>query len=258
MRSSIREKWSATVSAAAEIPTALVSTPPVGNSRTVQALLVALSVTAGCTDVIGFLGLNGLFTAHITGNLVILAAHVVRGGAAELAPMLSIPVFIVIVGLTTLLGDSFEALGRSSLHPLLLLHVVFLAGFLLLCVGAGARIDPNTAMGVLAGMLGVSAMAVQNALVQISIKGAPSTAVMTSNVTRFATDIGGLLLRGDPVKRNRAMETLPVIVGFAAGCALGAVCQAAFDLWSLLLPVCLALVAFAIGFAAEPGRRAGE
>ena len=44
-------------------------------SREVQALLVVLSVTAGCVDIISFVGLNGLFTANITGNLVILAAH---------------------------------------------------------------------------------------------------------------------------------------------------------------------------------------
>jgi uncharacterized membrane protein YoaK (UPF0700 family) len=34
-----------------------------------------LSVIAGSTDIIGFLGLNGLFTAHITGNIVVLAAR---------------------------------------------------------------------------------------------------------------------------------------------------------------------------------------
>ena len=51
--------------------------PPVDNSRAVQALLIVLSVTAGCTDIIGFLVLDGQFTAHITGNLVILAAHIV-------------------------------------------------------------------------------------------------------------------------------------------------------------------------------------
>ena len=33
-----------------------------------------LSLTAGSADVISFLGLGGLFVAHITGNLVILAA----------------------------------------------------------------------------------------------------------------------------------------------------------------------------------------
>jgi uncharacterized membrane protein YoaK (UPF0700 family) len=43
----------------------------------------------------------------------------------------------------------------------------------------------------LAGMLGVSAMAVQNALAQISLEGSPSTAVMTTNVTRLTMDTGG-------------------------------------------------------------------
>ena len=32
-----------------------------------------LSMIAGSADVIGFLGLGGLLTAHITGNLVLLA-----------------------------------------------------------------------------------------------------------------------------------------------------------------------------------------
>jgi len=35
-----------------------------------RALPFVLSLIAGSTDIIGFLGLNGLFTAHITGNLV--------------------------------------------------------------------------------------------------------------------------------------------------------------------------------------------
>jgi uncharacterized membrane protein YoaK (UPF0700 family) len=44
-----------------------------------------------------------------------------------------------------------------------------------------------------AGMFGVSAMAVQNALVQISLKGVLSTAVMTINITRFMMDIGEVM-----------------------------------------------------------------
>jgi uncharacterized membrane protein YoaK (UPF0700 family) len=232
----------------------LVSAPSGGNSRAVEALLIVLSVTAGCTDVIGFLGL-GLFTAHITGNLVVLAAHIVDGSKARIAEMLSVPVFVVMVGLTILLAGALEARGRGALRPLLLLQFLFLAGFLILCVAASARIDPNAPNGILAGMLGVAAMAVQNALVQSSIRGAPSTAVMTSNVTRFAIDVGRILLRDDPVKvaeaRSRAVQTLPVIVGFAAGCGLGAAGVAAVGLWSLALPVTLALLAFTIGFAAE-------
>jgi uncharacterized membrane protein YoaK (UPF0700 family) len=231
--------------------------PPVDNSRAVQALLIVLSVTAGCTDIIGFLVLNGLFTAHITGNLVILAAHIVGGGEAQIAPMLSVPVFIVMVGLTRLLAGGLVSIGLAfaSLRSLLLLQFLLLAGFLALCVAAGPRIDPNATNAILAGMLGVSAMAVQNALVQISLKGAPSTAVMTSNVTRFAIDVGEVLLGGDPADvakaRNRAGRILPPIVGFTAGCGLGAACDAALGTWSLALPAGLALLAFAMGFAAE-------
>jgi uncharacterized membrane protein YoaK (UPF0700 family) len=233
--------------------------PSVGHPHTVGALLFVLSLTAGCTDTIGFLLLNGLFTAHITGNLVVLAARFVAGGEGQIAEMLSVPVFIVMVGLTILLAGGLERAGLASLRPLLLLQFLLLVGFLILCVAAGPEIDANARNGILAGMLGVSAMAVQNGLVQVSLKGAPATAVMTSNVTRFAIDVGLLLLRGDPASmvatRDRVARILPVIVGFALGCGFGAICKAALGSWSLALPAGLALLAFGIGFAAEPDRR---
>jgi uncharacterized membrane protein YoaK (UPF0700 family) len=234
---------------------ALVSAPSVDDSRAVQALLIVLSVTAGSTDIIGFLSLNGLFTAHVTGNLVMLAAHIVAGDEVQIATMLSVPVFIVMVVLTILLAGGAESIGLASLAPLLLLQFLLLAGFFVLGIAAGPRTDPNATNAILAGMLGVSAMAVQNALVQVSLKGAPSTAVMTSNVTRAAMDVGEVLLGGDPADvakaRNRAARTLPVIVGFVVGCGLGAAGEAALGLWSLALPAGLALLAFAMGFAAR-------
>src|SRR5207302_3351609 len=170
-----------------------VSPPSVDSSLGTKLLPAVLSVIAGNVDVIGFLGLAGLFTAHITGNLVILAAHVVSGSEMQVAPMLSVPVFIVVLGLTRLLVRGLEAMGLASLRPLLLLQFLLLAGFLALCVAAGQGLDPNAANVILAGMLGVAAMAVQNALVQISLTGAPSTAVMTTNLTHFMMDIGAVL-----------------------------------------------------------------
>jgi uncharacterized membrane protein YoaK (UPF0700 family) len=241
---------------------ARVSAPSVDNRGAVQALLIVLSVTAGCTDITGFLGLDGLFTAHITGNMVILAAHVVDGSGARIAEMLSVPVFVVGVGLTVLLAGGLESIGVTSLCPLLLLQLLLLASFLVVGVAAGPRIDSNTRRSILAGMFGVSAMAVQNALVQISLKGAPTTAVMTSNVTRFAVDVGKALLGGEPADvanaRNRAVRTVPVIIGFAVGCGLGAACEAALGLWSLALPAGLAVLAFALGLVADPEGRRGS
>ena len=233
----------------------VVSPPSVDSSLGTKLLPTVLSVTAGSVDVIGFLGLGGLFTAHITGNLVILAAHVVSGGAAPLAPMLSVPVFMVVLGLTRLLVGGLEAIGFASLRPLLLLQFLLLAGFLVLCVSAGPRLNPNSAIAIVAGMLGVAAMAVQNALSQISLTGAPSTAVMTTNVTRFMMDLGEMRLGRDPNEvasaRSRAKHTWPAIVGFTVGCALGAAFQAVVGLWSLVLPAGLALLAVAMGFTTQ-------
>jgi uncharacterized membrane protein YoaK (UPF0700 family) len=56
-KSSARQRWSGAAAAVADPAS--------------QALPFVLSLTAGRTDVIGFLG---LFTAHITGNLVVMAA----------------------------------------------------------------------------------------------------------------------------------------------------------------------------------------
>jgi len=95
-----------------------------------QLLTAVLSLTAGSLDVITYLGLGGLFTAHITGNLVILAAHVAGGGATQLAPMLSGPVFMLMLGLTRILAGGLEGIGYSSLGPLLLLQFLLLAAFL--------------------------------------------------------------------------------------------------------------------------------
>jgi uncharacterized membrane protein YoaK (UPF0700 family) len=252
-------KMAGTVSVEAQRLTASAASV---ESREVQALLVVLSVTAGCTDIISFLGLNGLFAAHITGNLVILAAHFFSG-ESQIAPMLSVPVFIVIVSLTRVLAPSLESRGWASLQPLLLLQVLLLAGFLVLCIAAGPRIDPKGIVEIIAGMLGVSAMAVQNALVKISLEGAPSTAAMTSNVTLFAMSVGmsvgEMLVGGDPAEiaeaRKRAARALPAILGFAVGCGLGATYESAIGLRSLALPVGLALLAFFIGFAAPNARR---
>ena len=214
-----------------------------------------LSLTAGSVDAIGFLGLGGLFTTHITGNLVVLSAHVVSGGTAPLAPMLSVPVFMAVLGLTRLLAAGLEGIGLASLRPLLLLQFLLLGGFLGLGVAAGPRIDPDAPTAILAGMLGVSAMAVQNALLQISLTGAPSSAVMTTNVARFMVDIGDVLLKRDSHvvarARHRAKQTWPSIVGFTVGCGLGAAGEAAIGLWSLALPAGLALLAFAMGFSAK-------
>jgi uncharacterized membrane protein YoaK (UPF0700 family) len=178
-----------------------------------KMLPAVLSVIAGSVDAISLLGLGGLFTAHVTGNLVVLVAHLATGSRAPVANILSVPVFVATLGLIRLLAGVLERIGFASLQPLLLVQLLLLAGSLALCASAGARVDPYATRAIVAGLLGISAMAVQNALVQISLRGVPSTAVMTTNITRFMMDIGEVMFGrqlSDVVKaRDRAMLTWP-------------------------------------------------
>jgi uncharacterized membrane protein YoaK (UPF0700 family) len=228
-----------------------VLVPSVDGSLAAKLLVFVLSVIAGSVDIIGFLEMGGLFIAHITGNIVILAARLVAGDQASLARLIAVPLFVAALALSRLLAAGLERIRISSLMPLLLLQFLLLLAFFDICFDAHRGTDPNSPRMIFAGMLGVSAMAVQNALVRISLRGAPSTAVMTTNITLFTTDVVQILLRGDAnsvaTARDRAGNTWPAIAGFLLGCAVGAACEAALGLRSLKLPATLALLAIALG-----------
>src|ERR1700743_1341440 len=63
-----------------------------------------LSLNAGFVDTAGFLALQGLFTAHVTGNFVTLGAALVLGSSGILAKLLALPVFCAVVISARLLG----------------------------------------------------------------------------------------------------------------------------------------------------------
>ena len=215
--------------------------------RYASLLAALLSVIAGSTDTIGYLGLHGLFTAQITGNLVILAAHVTTGNPAITALLLAVPVFMLVLLATSVLTTVLQHRHLPTLQPLLAMQLLLLIGFEALCVSAGSPFDLHSPRGVLAGMFGVAAMAVQSALVQTALSGTPATLVMTTNVTNFVLALGQWLL---PLRagvrqeaHRKAMRLLPVIVGFLLGCALGAAAESAYGLRALVLPAALALLA---------------
>jgi uncharacterized membrane protein YoaK (UPF0700 family) len=211
--------------------------PSIDDSLALTLIPFVLSLVAGSLDVTGFLGLDGLFTAHITGNLVVLAARLVAHEPSPVSYAISVPVFVAMLALTRL--------------PLLTLQFLLLLMTLGICIAAGPRAEPHGQALILAGMLAVSGMAVQNALVRVSLTGAPSTAVMTTNVSVFTMDIGEILFgqseSGRARARVRAQRTWPAIAGFLLGCALGALCEPAFGRPAFVVPTLLSLGA--IGFA---------
>src|SRR5438270_7246196 len=213
-------------------------------------LPTVLSTTAGAVDVIGFLALGGLFTAHITGNLVILAAHYATGGFSQVGPLLSVPVFVVVLGVVIVLFENKAT--DTARRGLLILHAGLLVAFLSLGARLGPFTNPDGAVAVSVGMIGVAAMATQNELVRLELPGFPSTAVMTTNVPQLTIDLA-LVIRGkgDPSDAARARRgarlTFPSVIGFVAGCAAGGFLELHFGLLALALPVVLAAIAIPLG-----------
>ena len=147
--------------------------------------------------------------------------------------------------------------GTARCSPCWPLQFVLLVSFLAVWVAAGSELDPATPTGVVVGMLGVGAMAVQNALVRILIE-APATAVMTTDITTFMMDVGAMVFRRDPkgvaYARSRAGRTWPAIVGFTLRlCSLGALLEAVIGPWSLALPISFAFLALALGLSVKSG-----
>src|SRR5215469_3661488 len=141
------------------------------------------SLIAGMVEVLGFLMLGGLFTAHITGNLVVIAALLVHGSAPNLSQVLAVPTFIVALVIVWLIASASRARGPALLRPLLSIELLLLSGVLLVMIATDAGSNPDAASASVAAILATSAIACQFALMRLAVPGAPSTAVMTGNLT---------------------------------------------------------------------------
>jgi len=75
--------------------------PRTGGPAAIAALL---SFNGGFVDTAGFLGLQGLFVAHVTGNFVTLGAALVQGSHGIIGKILALPEFIVVIALARLAG----------------------------------------------------------------------------------------------------------------------------------------------------------
>lgn len=221
----------------------------------------ALAVIAGVTDVTSWLLLGGFFSAHVTGNLVVIAADVVRGTLPDLASILAVPVFIVATLAATLLTRRFGAHTPATNRVLLGVQAAFLIAAAVLSFTAQASAHPKSGIAVLIGMLAVCAMAAQNAYLHLVPDRALSTAVMTGNLvaaTIAVTDIARS--RGtDQQALRRWMQTWPLLAGFIGGCLVGAVGATLFGDHAAVLPALLALALFLTtvrpGSAGVPDRR---
>jgi uncharacterized membrane protein YoaK (UPF0700 family) len=220
-------------------------------SRLEDRLSPLLSVIAGMVDLIGFFTLGNIFTAHVTGNLVVVAAFAVRGTPVNLAQVIAIPVFILALAAMWLVSRASGRRGSRLARLLLVIQLLLLAGVLVFSVITKPSANPHGLIAGIAAMIAVSAMGCQYSLFRLAFPRAVSTAVMTGNLTNTVLSLMDALSPGRellPVDAGRLKRSLYLLVGFLAGCVVAAAAIPALGDWAWSLPV--ALAALAVGFAA--------
>lgn len=212
------------------------------------AIAALLSFNAGCVDTIGFLGLQGLFTAHVTGNFVTLGAALVLGHHGIVNKILALPEFIATVAVARLAGAAMRRREWPVLRIFLIVEVALLAAFWVLAVVYGPFPDADTPVALLTGFAGIAAMALQNAVQRVHLASLPPTTIMTGNTTQVTIDAVDLLTgaTSTPAVRTRFGQLAFGIVIFATGCAVAALLFWLFGFWSLLLSVFIGAVAAAL------------
>jgi uncharacterized membrane protein YoaK (UPF0700 family) len=232
------------------------SSGPAGVS--VATMTFTLSFIAGLADVTSFILVKGLFAAHVTGNIVVMAADVALHRPVRLATALAVVVFIVVTAALTAVVDSSRREPYRWTQPFLWLQFAFLAATAVAAALLGLMGAHSTGAEVLIAVLAVAAMACQNALLHLSFTRAPSTAVMTGNIVAATVAVVGLALDGLRARRGplgsggwtdatvgepaptRAADRdrtdwralWPLLLGFTAGCLCGAYASKSLTWWA--------------------------
>ena len=203
-------------------------------------LPLLLSLNAGFVDTAGFLALQGLFTAHVTGNFVTLGASLVLGTSGAIAKLLALPVFCVVVIAVRLLSSALLRRTLPALRIILSLKVILLIAGAILAIRLGPFPNGDAWQAVVTGMVLVAAMAIQNAAHRIHLGSAPPSTLMTGTTTQIMIDLADMIQAPKPETTERPDARLwrmsTNIALFATGCAAAAILYAHVGVWCFVVP----------------------
>jgi uncharacterized membrane protein YoaK (UPF0700 family) len=207
-------------------------------------LPVLLSFNGGYVDTAGFLALQGLFTAHVTGNFVTLGAALAFGTTGILSKLLALPTFCAIVLLTRLSTLALPP-GQAALAAILFVK------FALLCLGAvlamalGPFRDGDSGAAIATGLVFVAAMAIQNAAHRMYLGSAPPSTLMTGTTTQLMIDLADSIKGASAEQRQfiavRRRQMGTAVVVFAVGALLAAFLFIQVRMGCFLVPPFIAL-----------------
>ena len=199
----------------------------------------SLGFLAGYVDTLGFIALFGLFTAHVTGNFVLIGAALAEPARVPiLLKILAFPAFIAGIVVTRLMVLAIERRGGAALTPALLLQWMLLAGFMLFGILAEPVGKEASDLAMIAGLLGTAAMGVHSATSRLLLAHLAPTSMMTGNVTQIVLDTVDVL-RGaaDGATRARCGKFFWPLLAFALGAIAAGFGYLAFGFVALAIPL---------------------
>lgn len=204
---------------------------------------MTLAFVAGYIDVVGFIALFGLFTAHVTGNFVMIGVQLVASThVGVLAKLLALPVFVAVVAMVKLAVQGFSRAGRRPLRLLMCVQTLLLLGFMIVGLVAQPILSADAPLAILSGMFGVAALAIQNAVGRLVLADLAPTTIMTGNTTQIVIDMVELASGNsgdDKAARTRLKKMIPALAAFAVGAVFGGFAYHWGGFWCVLLPVVL-------------------
>lgn len=212
------------------------------------SLSVLLSFNGGYVDTAGFLVLQGLFPAHVTGNFVTLGATVVMGSSGALPKLLALPVFCLVILITRIVGLFLHRAGRPVLKCLLATKVILLFAAAIFSLVHGPFSSASSVANLVMGMTLVSAMAVQNALHRVHLSKSPPSTLMTGTTTQIMLDLAEILAgeKGEAAAQTlgRVKRMVVAVIAFALGCGSAALAIVFAPLWCFVIPAVLSVLSF--------------
>jgi uncharacterized membrane protein YoaK (UPF0700 family) len=180
--------------------------------------LLALTFTTGLIDAVSYLGLGRVFTANMTGNVVLLGFGIAgSGGLPVLAPIISLVAFLIGAGVGGVLAKRLLERHPEHLGVALSIEASLIA--IAAIIAAAAAIRERAFSGDLLIALLALAMGVRNATIRRI--GVPdlTTTVLTGTLTALGADspLTGGTGRG---LTRRVATVLAMLIGAIAGALL--------------------------------------
>jgi uncharacterized membrane protein YoaK (UPF0700 family) len=180
--------------------------------------LLVLTFSTGLVDAVSYLGLGRVFTANMTGNIVLLGFGIAGSvGLPVVAPLVSLGAFLV--GSAVGGAMATRIAHRHAQHVARALGIETALVLAAAIVAATADVEPSTVSGDAVIALLALAMGVRNATVRRLAVPDLTTTVLTMTLTGLAADsrVAGGPGRGS-VRRIAAV--LAMLLGAIAGALL--------------------------------------